>query len=295
MSFQQRNLSEYGELIPITNTALIDRTGRLKEKYYRPYKIAFYRDLKFKIYESFEDEKNYNFATIEGSLHKYSNEGLHNFNDFSIQDLNNVVRDIQHRLNLSPKNLILKQLEIGLNLRLTEFKSREVIKGCLMYRRKRFKNVFTKDEGEYIQVFQQRRVLKIYDKALHYLNKGFDIKHEILRIELKYQRMNDLKEKGIYSLQDLLDFDFTYFMEQLSTAWKNVLYVDEIALHNHNNKFQYLYPFYWEQLTPSNFQYHREKLIKILSNSEMDKRQIVSNLIKGKAKSLIEKTIETNY
>jgi small multidrug resistance pump len=60
------------------------------------YLNAFYRGLEFKIYESTETHPNRR-ATIEGSLHKYWNNGAHNFNDFGINEIQEVIADIENK------------------------------------------------------------------------------------------------------------------------------------------------------------------------------------------------------
>ena len=79
------------------------------------YLNAFYRGLEFKIYESTETHPNRR-ATIEGSLHKYWNNGAHNFNDFGINEMQEVIVDIENKFCISSENCVLKSLEIGVNI-----------------------------------------------------------------------------------------------------------------------------------------------------------------------------------
>ena len=71
MYFEQHPLLEFQNLLNTT-------TGELSIK-----SNAFYRGLEFKIYDITE-KTPYKRLTIEGSLHKYWNNGAHNFNDFNI-------------------------------------------------------------------------------------------------------------------------------------------------------------------------------------------------------------------
>jgi hypothetical protein len=74
-----------------------------------PHKNAFYNNLEFKIYDN-------GTITISGSLHKYWNDGAHNYNDFNIEAFMNVLNDLKKNFNIKPEQCILKCLELGLNI-----------------------------------------------------------------------------------------------------------------------------------------------------------------------------------
>ena len=58
-----------------------------------PFKKAEYKSLEFKIYES-------GLITLSGSLHKYWNEGKHNFNDFNLEAVLLVLQDLNTKLDI---------------------------------------------------------------------------------------------------------------------------------------------------------------------------------------------------
>lgn len=74
-----------------------------------PYKDAHYKDLTFKIYDSGR-------ITVEGSLHKYYNSGKHNYNDFTRENLNQVLIDIKSLFKIKLENFVLKCVEVGVNI-----------------------------------------------------------------------------------------------------------------------------------------------------------------------------------
>jgi hypothetical protein len=47
--------------------------------------------------------------------------------------------------------------------------------------------------------------VKLYNKRLHYEKQGYDIGHEILRFELKINRMRMLAKYRVFTLEDLLN------------------------------------------------------------------------------------------
>src|SRR5690606_13769405 len=84
--------------------------------------------------------------------------------------------------------------------------------------------------GNYIQAQHQRQILKIYDKRTHYQKRGFIISQEILRIEVKYRKMIELNAKGIYTLQDLLNYGLENFIPVLLKKWQEVIFYDFKAI-----------------------------------------------------------------
>ena len=63
------------------------------------YKNAYYKGLEFKIYETTLANPNKRI-TVEGSLHKYWNNGAHNFNDFGINQINEVLNELKKKFNI---------------------------------------------------------------------------------------------------------------------------------------------------------------------------------------------------
>ena len=246
----------------------------------RSYQNAFYRGLEFKIYYSTDTHPN-GRITVEGSLHKYWNNGAHNHNDFYIHCALEVINDIEMKFNITPDQTRLIQLEIGVNL-FPPIRSKTIVNGCMFYKTTPFKDKDTKDEGNYQQAKAQRFYVKIYDKRTHYQNKGFTIDKEILRIEKKYSKSNELHNLGIYTLQDLLNYGLHNFKSELLKMWGNVIYYDKTTLKNHPNRFKYNSTDYWETLTPRQRKYELGKLNKLYKDSPESIKNIISNLISEK-------------
>ena len=64
----------------------------------------------------------------------------------------------------------------------------EILDNCLLHKTKPFEYQKNSDEGKYKQVQHSQYIIKIYNKALHYKSKGFKIKDEIMRFEIKYTK-----------------------------------------------------------------------------------------------------------
>ncbi|PQJ82625.1 hypothetical protein [Polaribacter glomeratus] len=256
------------------------------------YKNAFYKGLEFKIYEQ-TDKTDYRRITIEGSLHKYWNSGAHNFNDFGINEVNEVLKDLNYRFNFTPLNCYLRQLEIGVNI-LPPIKTKKVLKACIMHKTNILKWVFTKDEGNYIQVKNQRHFIKLYDKKTHYQNKGFLIDNDIMRVEKKWCKMIELNKKGIYTIDDLINYDLINFKTDLLNLWNDVLYCDVSTIKGTNYENKYNNINWWEQLENSNFKYHRGNLKKMIKTNPKNIKNIISNLISQKVDFLNTQTVQIN-
>ncbi|WP_242120943.1 hypothetical protein [Aestuariivivens sediminicola] len=256
------------------------------------YSNAFFRGLEFKIYEPTKVYPN-GRATVEGSLHKYWNNGQHNFNDFGIIQIIEVTNDLQEKFSISRENCVLKQLEIGVNIN-PPINTETILKQCLMHKTNVLKWTFTKDEGNYIQFKNQRHFIKIYDKKIHYTNKGYHIDNEIMRIEKKWTKMIELNKRGIYTLNDLINYGLIQFKNDLLKVWQNVLYCDLESVKGTPNEFKYTNVNWWGNLKYNNFKYHRKQLNKLLNKHPNNTKKQIYDLIDGKCDFLNINTPQIN-
>lgn len=258
----QSNLNE--------STGEIMRTNR-KGETITSYKNAFYNGLEFKIYKNGR-------ITLSGSLHKYWNSGTHNYNDFDFEAFLYVLSDLKRKFNITPEQCILKCLEIGINIT-PPIPTNEILDNCFLHKTKPFEYQKNSDEGKYKQVQHSQYIIKIYNKTLHYKSKGFKIDSEIMRFEIKYTKMQKLNEKGIYSLQDLINYGLHNFKNEVLNEWQNVLFydktiqIDPLSRKTGLSLLQYSNPNYWTGLLANNqnknFTYHKNQLKKItLKNSK---------------------------
>lgn len=256
------------------------------------YKSAYYNGLLFKIYDATQ-KTYYRRLTVEGSLHKYWNDGEHNFNDFGIVEVNLVVNDLQSKFGIDIKNCVLKQLEIGVNIN-PPVNTKQVLKACIRYKTNDFKWVYTSDEGNYIQAINQRHFIKIYDKKTHYANQGFEIDNDIMRIEKKWRKMVELNNRGIFTLKDLLNYGLCRFKKDLLKEWNNVLYCDFETVKGTKYENKYTNVNWWERLSYDKLKYHRNNLNKIIKIDSDNNKNKISKLISSKVDFLNVKTSEIN-
>ena len=244
------------------STGEIKTTNKIGDKI-TPYKNAFYNGLEFRIYDT-------GTITLAGSLHKYWNNGAHNYNDFNLDALNSILKDLNTKFGIVPENCILKCLEVGINV-VPPMPTNEILNYCFLHKTLPFEYKHNSDEGRYKQVQHSQYIIKIYNKALHYKSKGFDIDTEILRFEIKYLKMQKLNERGIYNLNDLLNFGLQNFKKELINEFNNILFYDSSISSKSKSLINYKNPLYWIELLSNNqrdlFNYHRKNLKNITSQS----------------------------
>ena len=255
---------------------------------YKNVQKAYYKGLEFKLYEPTE-KTPYKRLTLEGSLHKYWNNGAHNFNDFGINELDEVLTDLKNKFNILQENCNLRGLEIE-----PPYKTKTILNQCSLHKTDRLKWIYTKDEGNYIQSKHQRHIIKIYDKRTHYKNKGFTIDKEILRFEIKYTKMRFLNDKGIYNLQDLLNYGLHHFKADLLKEWDKVLICDKSIISKTKYKDQYDNINFWLDLNYNNFKYHRNNLKRLTAKHPDNIKKKIADLIKSKCEILNVKTTQIN-
>lgn len=259
-----------------------------------PSKNASYKGLEFKIYDT-------GTITISGSLHKYWNNGAHNYNDFDNNAVLFVLNDLKAKFNIDPSKCILKCLEIGVNIT-PPIPTNEILDNCLMHKTKPFEYQKNSDEGKYKQVQHSQYIIKIYNKALHYKSKGFDVKTEIMRFEIKYTKMQKLNAKGIFSLQDLINYGLHNFKVEVLNEWQNVLFYDNTIQIDHLTTklrravLEYSNPNYWTGLLSNkqtkNYTYHKNQLKKIIENDSNKIQDLIAEIMSKKIDFLNCKTIQ---
>ncbi len=261
----------------------IEKTGELGNC-----SVAYYKGLKFKVYEP-SIAYPIGRVTFEGSLHKYWNNGLHNFNDFGVREVLKVIGELHNYFGFHPNNCVIRQIELGVNIK-PSIGSKSIIYSCFMHGTKRFGWQSTKDEGAFIQVVRDRKTLKLYDKACHYRTKGFLIPDEVLRFEVKFTKMQELNKENIYSLSDIINFGLSDLTKNiLLREWGGTLVYDASFLKGHKNQKDYANPLFWIDLaktSSSRFKYHRTMLNNLCVHSSMSIKNLVAQMITEKIASL---------
>lgn len=154
---------------------------------------------------------------IEGSLHRYFNNGERNTNDFNALQVEETIQDLQKRFRISP-NSVLNNVEFGVNIR-TPFAPKELLERLICYKGAPF--VQTISSGiEFYECECEKFILKIYDKGTQ-CNLNF----HLLRFEVKVLGMQFFASKGI-SIKTLHDLTNTANYQRLGSLLLD--YFDQI-------------------------------------------------------------------
>ena len=161
----------------------------------KPYIEAEAKGMKIKLYTNGRCE-------IAGSIHKYFNDGKHNFNYFGRKELSQALEELNKHLNINISEFRLSNIEIGVNIT-PPVDSDIIINNAFMNKNKVFENKFHSDEGNYKQAGLTEYLVKLYNKRKHYTNQGYVIDNETLRFELKYTVMRSINDLGVVYMKDL--------------------------------------------------------------------------------------------
>ena len=245
--------------------------------------LAWDRNMKIKLYSS-------GWCEVSGSIHKYFNDGKHNFNQFSKKDLINTLRLMEDKLDLDLMEFKISGLEFGVNIQ-PPISSEDIIDYSLMYKGRSFESKYHNDEGNYKQVELCQYKVKLYDKRLHYEAQGYEVGNETLRFELKYNVMKSINCLGIYHLRDLIE-RIDCLKEPLLNAWDNILLFDPTINKNvkEEKKLKYNNIKFWNDISKKNkrsYLYHLKKLKEITENNSCGIQAQVRDIMKERLDALV--------
>ena len=265
--------------------SFIDATGEIisvspNGKRVLPHLLGWHKNMKIKLYPN-------GWLEVSGSLHKLFNDGKHNFNQFTKSDLIETVNSLCPVLGISPWEFKVSSIEFGVNIK-PPLDSKYIINNALLYKGRVFETKFHSDEGHYKEVKLTEYSVKIYDKRLHYVSKGYDISDEVLRFELKYNKMRRVNSFGIYTLEDLKE-NMVRLIEPLVNAWDHVLLFDP-AIKHEEIRLKYSNIYFWLSLMEKSrrsYSYKLKKLRKYTETSSVDTKAQVKDIISNTLNNLL--------
>ncbi len=218
--------------------------------------VAYYKDLKFIVHSSGR-------VVIDGSLHKYWNNGEHNFNDFSLFDCGTELLEFLNRFDIDPNDAKLNRLEIGLNFQVP-YPIRLITQNLFIHKGVPFKWTHTKSEGHYYQADHKNYYrVKIYDKSKQYQD-FYSFEEELLRFEIHYCRKKLLREFALDTVQDLIQIPFKVFIDSLVNELKSSLFYDFTIEKETKTLLKYANKNFWKNLIEnkqkSTYYKHRNRL-----------------------------------
>ncbi|MDP3946509.1 MAG: hypothetical protein Q8Q51_11505 [Lutibacter sp.] len=247
-----------------------------------------YQNLMFTIYT--DSNNNVTKMFIQGSVHYYFNNGLHNANDFSFMNFLYTIKDLKDKFGINPHMCVIRSLEYGVNIQ-HEYDTRLIMINVFYQKRKKFITPILKPYKQAGNPRNDDWITKIYDKGFQFPKYS---NGELLRFELKYMRSRELNKLGIVFLSDLFIRENHFKLYKvLIKRFSEILIYDytinskKLTPTQSNNISDYSNPNYWEtkminikkgSLSYDNFDYHKNRLKNIISKSS---KNIQNNLMQS--------------
>jgi hypothetical protein len=208
------------------------------------------------------------YIELAGSLHKYFNDGKHNYNQFGINEVEIALKRLIEVTGLQLPYYKVRSVEVGVNLT-PPIPSDDIINNALMYKRRPFEAKYCSDEGNYRQATLSEYWVKLYNKRLHYEIQGYNIGHEILRFELKINKMRMLAKYRVFTLEDLLINIEDIAKDMLPKAWEEVMLYDPTMNKQTKEKtLQYANVNFWRGIAKErSYNYHHRKLYRLMEGN----------------------------
>lgn len=229
---------------------------------------------------------------MNGSLHKSSNGGLHNANDYLMSSFKNTLNQLYDDIGLNADITAVNGFEFGVNV-IMPINPNDALKRIILYK----SNPGTFDKN-YKEFKYKDYTVKIYNKSEFTKIEPYQ-SDNILRIEIKVTKMRFIRIQGIHCkvLSDLLDSAVWERLEQLLIeAIQNCLIIDfscieinKLADKDRIRYGDYINPAYWVNLNLNRKKYYQEhKRCErfLIQHSDSTLKNDIINLIQLKCNEL---------
>ncbi|WNH10494.1 hypothetical protein [Thalassobellus suaedae] len=256
-------------------TGVSEQTGELLNK-----KEADYHQCKITVYDT-------GIIIFSGSIHKlynslkskvapnHTSKNIKGFNgnQFNLKNLIEMQNHLTNLFDCKPQQMEIRSIEIGVNAE-PQLAPSLFIKGLLYHKNKMFEYRFNRN---FAKVDHQHFDLKIYNKS-----KQYNMKTDTLRIELKFNKMRELKSIGIVTLADINQITLKEAFKLFLKRFDEIIYYDKTIYLEGLTKSQiaslerYSNPRYWiDELKPNHRHRHKENLNKIILKNSKNLHQII--------------------
>lgn len=187
-----------------------------------------------------------NIIKMQGSIHKYANNGENNHDRFSIERFKEVAETLAEFI--SPKDRI-NVIEFGVNIK-TPFEPSVLIRNLIAYAKKPLVSGIFANET-YAQARSSQYLIKLYDKGVQQGLPG----SKILRVEVKYFKMENLFKEGLTWDELQCRHTWEYLGQNLKKKVSDIVYYDPSIDFEKIPKKEAEFlkmgnnPFFWRDLT----------------------------------------------
>lgn len=233
------------------------------------------------------------FVKMQGSLHKFSNDGDWNNDRFTYEKFLNVADDLKQYISNDDQ---INVIEFAVNLEVS-FNPTDFIKNLICHLRTPFNKTF-RSGISYSQVEYKHFIIKIYNKSLQQPSGS-----NILRIEVKYLRMQKLSPEGL-KWSNLSNIDtWLIFGDIIRKKFSEIIYYDpsvnlkELPVKDLQFIKDGRNPFFWSDLTGPHVDRTRKQyqfLIRKHGNRFNNLPEVIDREIKELVKSYHNSDNETD-
>jgi hypothetical protein len=252
----------------IWNNELLEYVGKSERLYSDEIKekqICKYKNL---IFIKYQDR-----LEVSGSIHYFFNDGLHNADDFYIEDCISAIIQIQNIFTIDLNKCQLINLEYGVNIN-PIINVTDLIQSLIYHEKRQFTRPTTyfsfKLAGN--EAYKQ---IKAYDKGVQFAQQC----ENTFRFEVRSRQSKFINSLGLFTLQDLTNIEnYNMIIASLLKEWDNVLLFDlskdidtkffntnfweDILKNGSRNKFNNQKKLYYKKLGADNLQTNIRKIIE---------------------------------
>lgn len=252
----------------IWNNELLEYVGKSERLY-----IDEIKEKETKRYKNLYFIKHQNRLEVSGSIHYFYNDGLHNADDFYIEDCISAIIQIQNVFNIDLNKCQLINLEYGVNIN-PLINVTELIQSLIYHEKRQFTRPTTyfsfKLAGN--EAYKQ---IKAYDKGVQFPQQC----ENTFRFEVRSRQAKFIHSLGLFTLQDLTNIsNYDVLITSLLKEWDNILLFDlskdidtkfintsfweDILKNGSRNKFNNQKKLYYRKLGTNNLQANIRKIIE---------------------------------
>lgn len=254
-TWESNELLDFETLVRINTGELSD--GRLTAKY---------QGLEFRIIPPSKEGQPHIYE-IRGSIHKFSNDGQYNFDDFHLLRLVDSIEVICTQFSLEPSKCFLRNIEFGVNIELPVLAD-DFISGLVCFGNTRFSDLNVRKLNIGRTSKKDQYQFKIYNKGI----QSEIPQSNLLRVEIHANKMQFIRQSGIKTLADICDpRKLERLGETLIKKFGDVVFVnpkwDKSALSDKEKLFlsNCSSHIHWEQLSKASRYNDRKKLGQLIS------------------------------
>ncbi len=214
----------------------------------------------------------------KGSIHKYKNQGRHNYDNYNFSELLEVIADLETDFGVEAETTKITRLEIGVNIN-PHIATADLLTAIMLHKSRAFNTI--REPGKYHKyVNYTEYTVKAYDKGLQY-----ERPEQIFRFEIVL-RKRKLRDAGVQTLEDLKTPSiYNDLGELLISEFNRCIIIDQpdySTLCNREALYikDWMNPNYTGQLSPEYIRKGIKKLQVFLDTNSLNKyHKITENLI----------------